>query len=83
MKRSGVRPSFHPSGYLSVCLPVDRQQQRRPAAGLLLSADVCRKYRSIAASALLRAPLRGRKCGRRHVESRGGGSTQTCLAKLK
>ena len=49
--RVSVRPSVRPS----VC-PVDRQQQRR-AAGLLLSAGACSRYRSMAGtrSAAMRA----------------------------
>ena len=44
------RHSMRSGDYATVCRPIDRQQQRRPA-GLLLSSGICSRYRSIATGA--------------------------------
>ena len=64
-----------------VC-PIDRQQQRRPV-GLLLSAGVYSRYRSIAAGTVLQAPALSSKWGSVILRADGGGSTQTCLPKFQ
>jgi len=61
---------------LSVCLPHRCQQQRRPA-GLLLSAGVCTRYRSVAA----RAPCCRHHAGSVVSRTDGGGSAQTCFTR--
>ena len=63
-----VRTSVRLSICLSVCCPVDRQQQRR-AAGLLLSSGVGRRDRSIASSAAYRLSIdiRRRPAAARHA----------------
>jgi len=65
-----------PSVCLSVCLPHRCQQQRRPA-GLLLSAGVCTRYRSVAA----RAPCCRHHAGSVVSRTDGGGSAQTCFTR--
>jgi len=67
-----------PSVCLSVC-PVDREHQRR-AAGLLLSAGACSRYRPIALTRRTRSAV---NAGSVMLRAEGRGSTQICLGRIR